>query len=30
MNEFAYLLISIVAEVIATTSLKASDGFTHL
>ncbi|MFS1563985.1 MAG: DMT family transporter [Candidatus Arsenophonus phytopathogenicus] len=30
MNGLAYLLISIVAEVIATTSLKASDGFTRL
>lgn len=30
MNGLAYLLMSIVAEVIATTSLKASDGFTRL
>ncbi|PAV09253.1 multidrug DMT transporter [Arsenophonus sp. ENCA] len=30
MKGLAYLLISIVAEVIATTSLKASDGFTRL
>lgn len=30
MNGLAYLLISIVAEVIATTSLKASDGFNRL
>ncbi|HGJ5870622.1 MAG TPA: DMT family transporter [Arsenophonus nasoniae] len=30
MNGLAYLLISIVVEVIATTSLKASDGFTRL
>ncbi|SPP31233.1 Multidrug transporter EmrE [Arsenophonus endosymbiont of Aleurodicus floccissimus] len=30
MNGLVYLLISIVDEVIATTSLKASDGFTRL
>ncbi|MFV9996865.1 MAG: multidrug efflux SMR transporter [Arsenophonus endosymbiont of Dermacentor nuttalli] len=30
MNVLAYLLMSIVAEVIATTLLKASDGFTRL
>ena len=30
MLNYAYLAISIIAEVIATSALKASEGFTHL
>ncbi len=30
MSPYLYLLIAIVAEVIATSALKASDGFTRL